>query len=85
MIWILKLLEQEEITSLQMDINFGITFEIMEQTLSQLKMGDHILEKWAFSASRSDVGKHTPKMEKINVDKKNAPLLEKVVQQLGNC
>ncbi len=63
------------ITSLQMDIKItGITFEIMEQALSQAKNGRiHILGEMnkALSASRSDVGKHTPKMEKINVDKKD--------------
>ena len=63
------------ITSLQMDIKItGITFEIMEQALSQAKDGRvHILGEMnkALSASRSDVGKHTPKMEKISVDKKD--------------
>jgi len=63
------------ITSLQMDIKItGITFEIMEQALSQAKDGRvHILGEMnkALSASRSDVGKHTPKMEKITVDKKD--------------
>ena len=52
----------------------GITFEIMEQALNQAKDGRlHILGEMnkALSASRSDVGKHTPKMEKINVDKKD--------------
>ncbi len=66
---------KEGITSLQMDIKItGITFEIMEQALSQAKDGRlHILGEMnkALSASRSDVGKHTPKMEKINVDKKD--------------
>ncbi len=63
------------ITSLQMDIKItGITFEIMEQALKQAKDGRiHILGEMnkALSASRADVGKHTPKMEKINVDKKD--------------
>ena len=63
------------ITSLQMDIKItGITFEIMEQALNQAKDGRiHILGEMnkALSASRSDVGKHTPKMEKISVDKKD--------------
>ncbi len=63
------------ITSLQMDIKItGITFEIMKQALSQAKDGRvHILGEMnkALSSSRSDVGKHTPKMEKINVDKKD--------------
>ena len=63
------------ITSLQMDIKItGITFEIMEQALSQAKDGRvHILGEMnkALSASRDDVGKHTPKMEQVNVDKKD--------------
>ena len=66
---------KDGITSLQMDIKItGITFEIMEQALSQAKDGRvHILAEMnkALSKSRSDVGKHTPKMEKINVDKKD--------------
>ncbi len=66
---------KDGITSLQMDIKItGITFEIMEQALRQAKDGRiHILGEMnkALSASRSDVGKHTPKMEKINVDKKD--------------
>ena len=66
---------KDGITSLQMDIKItGITFEIMEKALSQAKDGRvHILGEMnkALSASRSDVGKHTPKMEKINVDKKD--------------
>ena len=66
---------KDGITSLQMDIKItGITFEIMEQALKQAKDGRvHILGEMnkALSASRSDVGKHTPKMEKINVDKKD--------------
>ncbi len=63
------------ITSLQMDIKItGITFEIMEQALKQAKDGRiHILSEMnkALSKSRDDVGKHTPKMEKITVDKKD--------------
>ena len=66
---------KDGITSLQMDIKItGITFEIMEQALKQAKDGRvHILGEMnkALSASRSDVGKHTPKMEKISVDKKD--------------
>jgi len=66
---------KDGITSLQMDIKItGINFEIMEQALSQAKDGRiHILGEMnkALSASRSDVGKYTPKMEKINVDKKD--------------
>ena len=63
------------ITSLQMDIKItGITFEIMEKALKQAKDGRiHILNEMskALSKSRDDVGKHTPKMEKITVDKKD--------------
>ena len=66
---------KDGITSLQMDIKItGITFEIMEQALSQAKDGRiHILGEMnkALSKSRDDVGKHTPKMEKISVDKKD--------------
>ena len=66
---------KDGITSLQMDIKItGITFEIMEKALSQAKEGRiHILDEMnkALSASRSNVGKYTPKMEKINVDKKD--------------
>ncbi len=66
---------KDGITSLQMDIKItGITFEIMEQALRQAKDGRvHILGEMnkALSASRANVGKHTPKMEKINVDKKD--------------
>ena len=66
---------KDGITSLQMDIKItGITFEIMEQALNQAKDGRiHILAEMnkALSKSRDDVGKHTPKMEKISVDKKD--------------
>jgi len=66
---------KDGITSLQMDIKItGITFEIMERALNQAKDGRiHILGEMnkALSASRSDVGKHTPKMEQVNVDKKD--------------
>jgi polyribonucleotide nucleotidyltransferase len=66
---------KDGITSLQMDIKItGITFEIMEQALTQAKDGRiHILGEMnkALSKSRADVGKHTPKMEKITVDKKD--------------
>ena len=66
---------KDGITSLQMDIKItGITFEIMEQALKQAKDGRvHILGEMnkALSASRDDVGKHTPKMEQITVDKKD--------------
>jgi len=63
------------ITSLQMDIKItGITFEIMEQALSQAKEGrGHILEEMnkTIKTSRQEVSKHTPKIETIMVDKKD--------------
>jgi polyribonucleotide nucleotidyltransferase len=66
---------KDGITSLQMDIKItGITFEIMEQALKQAKDGRiHILGEMnkALSASRDEVGKHTPKMEQVTVDKKD--------------
>ncbi len=66
---------KDGITSLQMDIKItGITFEIMEQALKQAKDGRvYILDEMnkALSKSRDDVGKHTPKMEKITVEKKD--------------
>ncbi len=66
---------KDGITSLQMDIKItGITFEIMEQALKQAKDGRiHILGEMnkALNKSRDGVGKHTPKMEKISVDKKD--------------
>ncbi len=66
---------KDGITSLQMDIKItGITFEIMEQALKQAKDGRiHILGEMnkAINKSRDSVGKHTPKMEKITVDKKD--------------
>ncbi len=66
---------KDGITSLQMDIKItGITFEIMEQALNQAKDGRiHILGEMnkALAKSRDNVGKHTPKMEKITVDKKD--------------
>ncbi len=66
---------KDGITSLQMDIKItGITFEIMEQALSQAKEGRiHILEEMnkTLKSSRKEVGKHTPKMETIKVDKKD--------------
>ena len=66
---------KDGITSLQMDIKItGITFEIMEQALNQAKDGRvHILGEMnkALGKSRDEVGKHTPKMEKITVDKKD--------------
>ncbi len=66
---------KDGITSLQMDIKItGITFEIMEQALNQAKDGRiHILGEMnkALNKSRDSVGKHTPKMEKITVDKKD--------------
>jgi len=66
---------KDGITSLQMDIKItGITFEIMEKALNQAKDGRiHILGEMnkALDKSRDSVGKHTPKMEKITVDKKD--------------
>ena len=66
---------KDGITSLQMDIKItGITFEIMEKALKQARDGRiHILGEMnkALDKSRADVGKHTPKMEKITVDKKD--------------
>ncbi len=66
---------KDGITSLQMDIKItGITFEIMEKALKQAKDGRvHILGEMnkALDKSRANVGKHTPKMEKITVDKKD--------------
>ena len=66
---------KDGITSLQMDIKItGITFDIMEQALKQAKDGRiHILGEMnkAIAKSRDDVGKHTPKLEKISVDKKD--------------
>ena len=66
---------KDGITSLQMDIKItGITFEIMELALKQAKDGRvHILGEMnkALAKSRENVGKHTPKMEKITVDKKD--------------
>ncbi len=66
---------KDGITSLQMDIKItGITFEIMEQALKQARDGRiHILGEMnkALDKSRDGVGKHTPKMEKITVDKKD--------------
>ena len=65
----------EGITSLQMDIKItGITFEIMEKALSQAKDGRlkilNAMSK-AISKSNSELSKYTPKMEKIQVDKKD--------------
>jgi len=63
------------ITSLQMDIKItGITFEIMEQALTQAKDGRvHILDEMnkAIKSSRKEVSKYTPKIETIKVDKKD--------------
>jgi len=66
---------KDGITSLQMDIKItGITFEIMEQALSQAKDGRaHILTEMnkTIKSSRKEVSKHTPKIETIMVDKKD--------------
>ncbi len=66
---------KDGITSLQMDIKItGITFEIMEQALAQAKEGRvHILNEMnkTLKSSRKEVGKHTPKMETVKVEKKD--------------
>ena len=66
---------EDGITSLQMDIKItGITFEIMEKALSQAKQGRiDILKAMnkAISKSNSEVSEFTPKMEKVQVDKKD--------------
>ena len=66
---------KDGITSLQMDIKItGITFEIMEQALSQAKDGRiHILDEMAkaLTGSRKTVSKYTPKIETVMVDKKD--------------
>ena len=66
---------KDGITSLQMDIKItGITFEIMDQALSQAKDGRiHILGEMAkaLTGSREAVSKYTPKIETITVDKKD--------------
>ena len=66
---------KDGITSLQMDIKItGITFEIMEKALSQAKQGRiDILKAMnkAISKSNSEVSEYTPKMEKVQVDKKD--------------
>ena len=64
---------KDGITSLQMDIKItGITFEIMNQALSQAKDGRiHILGEMAkaLTGSRDAVSKYTPKIETVMVDK----------------
>jgi polyribonucleotide nucleotidyltransferase len=66
---------EDGITSLQMDIKItGITFDIMEKALSQAKQGRiDILKAMskAISKSNSEVSEYTPKMEKVQVDKKD--------------
>ncbi len=66
---------KDGITSLQMDIKItGITFEIMEQALNQAKDGRaHILAEMnkAIKSSRKEVSKYTPKIETVQVDKKD--------------
>ena len=63
------------ITSLQMDIKItGITFDIMEKALAQAKSGrEHILQEMnkALKSSRKEFSKHTPKIETVQVDKKD--------------
>ena len=66
---------KDGITSLQTDIKItGITFEIMEKALDQAKEGRiHILGEMAkaLTESRKELSKNTPKMERIQVDKKD--------------
>jgi len=66
---------KDGITSLQMDIKItGITFEIMEEALSQAKNGRiHILKEMSkvIENSRKEFSKYTPKIETIMVDKKD--------------
>jgi len=66
---------KDGITSLQMDIKItGITFDIMEKALDQAKEGRiHILGEMAkaLTESRKELSKNTPKMERIQVDKKD--------------
>jgi len=66
---------KDGITSLQMDIKItGITFEIMDQALSQAKDGRiYILGEMAkaLTGSRDAVSKYTPKIETVMVDKKD--------------
>ena len=63
------------ITSLQMDIKInGITFEIMEKALEQAKKGRlDILKEMAkaIKESNKELSQYTPRMEKIQVDKKD--------------
>ena len=66
---------KDGITSLQMAIKItGITFDIMEKALDQAKEGRiHILGEMAkaLTESRKELSKNTPKMERIQVDKKD--------------
>ena len=59
------------ITAMQMDIKVdGISREILEEALSQAKIGrDHIMENMlsAISDVREDVGKYAPKMERLQI------------------
>jgi len=63
------------VTSLQMDIKInGITFEIMEKALAQVKQGRlHILNEMAkaIGESNKELSQYTPRMETIQVDKKD--------------
>ncbi|WP_199502664.1 polyribonucleotide nucleotidyltransferase [Qipengyuania sp. YIM B01966] len=63
----------EGITSLQMDIKVaGITRAIMEKALDQAKAGRaHILGEMtkALGTARTDVSKHAPRIETIQIDK----------------
>jgi len=66
---------KDGITSLQMDIKItGITFDIMEEALTQAKEGRvKILNEMnkTIKSSRKEVSKHTPKIETVKVDKKD--------------
>ncbi|MEK9959583.1 MAG: polyribonucleotide nucleotidyltransferase, partial [Pelagibacteraceae bacterium] len=63
------------VTSLQMDIKItGITFEIMEKALAQAKQGRlYILNEMAkaIGESNKELSQYTPRMETIQVDKKD--------------
>jgi polyribonucleotide nucleotidyltransferase len=63
----------EGITTMQMDIKVaGITREIMAKALEQAKAGRlHILGEMAkaLSSARSEVSKHAPRIETIQIDK----------------
>ena len=66
---------RDGITAIQMDLKIdGLPIDLMKEALQQAKEGRiHILGEMnkALSESRADVGRHTPKMEQITVDKKD--------------